>query len=412
MTSFEELMTSGESEEVPIVPGDAQSSYLFQQILPSQGVAEMPKGKPALDATSVSLIRKWITEGAANDSPPRNINANENRSPAFYSSVPPISAMDVSPDRTLLAVSGYHEVIIHDLRQHRKSVAASGSVVARLSGLSERIESIAFSPTGDRLAVAGGSPGRVGEIQIWDLESKELSFSRAAWHDCCFGVSWSPDGSSIAFGCPDNSVQVIESVDGKTVFTSRSHSDWVGGTTFSNSSLQLVTVSRDRTAKLFDISSQRFVTNLARFEANQSKIGLQAVARHPQRDEYLIGGTDRIARIYHTDLGEAGEIKEESNVIREFAAVPGPILEVQYSSDGQFVVVAGDQQGKGFAFVFEVDKPKVGIPMERIEGGIFTAKFLGNDTTVAAAGFDSIVYLNEAKSGKSVGKLAPFPRRR
>ena len=39
------------------------------------------------------------------------------------------------------------------------SLAGEPSLVARLVGMSERIESVAFSPDGAALAVAGGSPG-------------------------------------------------------------------------------------------------------------------------------------------------------------------------------------------------------------------------------------------------------------
>ena len=47
----------------------------------------------------------------------------------------------------------------------------------RLVGLSERIESAVFSPDGKLLAVTGGSPGRFGEVQIWDVAAKELKLS-------------------------------------------------------------------------------------------------------------------------------------------------------------------------------------------------------------------------------------------
>ena len=56
---------------------------------------------------------------------------------------------------------------------------STGKVVSRLVGLSERIESVSFSPDSTKLAVAGGQPGRMGEIQIWDWLKQKLLFSHS-----------------------------------------------------------------------------------------------------------------------------------------------------------------------------------------------------------------------------------------
>lgn len=86
--------------------------------------------------------------------------------PPQYAAAPVVTAVQFSPDGKLLAVSGYHEVVLHDVA---KVLAHEASSVGRLIGMSERIESVAFSPDGSRLAVAGGSPGRLGEIQVWNV---------------------------------------------------------------------------------------------------------------------------------------------------------------------------------------------------------------------------------------------------
>lgn len=44
--------------------GDAQSSYLLDLLIPTDGVAEMPKGEPALSKEEITTIRRWILEGA------------------------------------------------------------------------------------------------------------------------------------------------------------------------------------------------------------------------------------------------------------------------------------------------------------------------------------------------------------
>ena len=71
------------------------------------------------------------------------------------------SADDYSPDGTLIAVAGYHEVLLHN--------ADGSGLAARLIGLSERVQKVKFSNDGKKLAVAGGLPARSGEIQIWNV---------------------------------------------------------------------------------------------------------------------------------------------------------------------------------------------------------------------------------------------------
>ncbi len=53
------------------------------------------------------------------------------------------------------------------------STAESHAVVSRLIGKSDRIESVRFSPDGTRLAVAGGVPAELGEVQVWDVAARK-----------------------------------------------------------------------------------------------------------------------------------------------------------------------------------------------------------------------------------------------
>jgi hypothetical protein len=80
-----------------------------------------------------------------------------------------VTSLAFSPDGTLLAVTGYHEILLHK--------ADGSGLVARLVGMSERVQAVAFSPDGKLLAAAAGDPGRVGEVQVWDVAKRELKTS-------------------------------------------------------------------------------------------------------------------------------------------------------------------------------------------------------------------------------------------
>ncbi|MDP7206459.1 MAG: c-type cytochrome domain-containing protein, partial [Pirellulaceae bacterium] len=143
MTVFEKLITGGESGEAAIVPGKPAESSLLGQITAIDGEAEMPKGKAPLTPGEVELIGQWISEGARDDTPASARVVFDAEHPPTYQAPPVITSLHHSPDGTLLAVAGYHEVLLH---------RADGSGLhGRLIGMSERIESARFSPDGKKL---------------------------------------------------------------------------------------------------------------------------------------------------------------------------------------------------------------------------------------------------------------------
>src|SRR5439155_16955597 len=168
MTEFASLLKGGESGEA-IVPRHPEKSYLIEQITPAAGKAAMPKDAPPLTDAEITTIRKWIEQGAKDDTPASNRPQYDAEHPPLYMAPPVLKSIEYSPKGDLLAVSGYHEVLLHK--------PDGSGLVARLVGQSERIESARFSPDGKLLAVTGGSPGRFGELQIWDVEKREMKLS-------------------------------------------------------------------------------------------------------------------------------------------------------------------------------------------------------------------------------------------
>src|SRR5205823_3631965 len=213
----------------------------------------------------------------------------------------------------------------------------------RLVGQSERIESARFSPDGKLLAVTGGSPGRFGELQIWDIEKNEMKLSLMIGYDTLYGASWSPNGKLVAVGCSDNTIRAFDPETGKQVLFSGAHNDWVLDTTFSVNSDHLISVSRDMSMKLIEVKTERFIDNITSITPGALKGGLIAVDRHPTKDELLCGGADG-------------------------------------------------------AVVWKAEVP---------EGGMYTVDFSPDGATVAAGGFDGDVRLYNAADGTLIKRFTP-----
>ena len=174
-----------------------------------------------------------------------------------------------------------------------------------------------------RLAVTGGLPATMGEVQVWDVAKRKLTLSVPVTFDTVYGASWSPDGTKIAFGCTDNSVRAIDAKTGEQVLFMGSHNDWVLDTVFSVDGSHLMSVGRDMAAKLTEVATQRFIDNITSITPGALKGGLTAIARHPKRDEIVIGGSDGEPKLYRAFRQSVRVIGDDSNMIRQFPSLPG-----------------------------------------------------------------------------------------
>ena len=408
MTAHASLLKGGESEDAAIVPSQVEESPLVDLITPDDGEAEMPKDASPLSADSIALIKRWIAEGAKDDTPASDAVVYNNDNPPKYERLPVLTSIEFSPDGKLLAVSGYHEVLLHDASAVTAAGEGNPEPIARLIGLAERVESNIFSPDGKRLVVAGGSPGRFGELQVWDVEARELIRSQNITFDTIYGASWSPDGKIIAFGCGDNTLRAVDAESGEQVFYQGTHNGWVLDTKFSVKGTHLVSVSRDRTLKLNEVATQRFVDNVTSITPGALKGGLYSVDRNPNKDELLIGGADGVPKIYRMFREKARRIGDDFNLVRKFPQMPGRLFSVRYNHDGSQIVVGSSVDRSGEVWVFGESDGKTLAKMEGIEGGIFTASFSPDGKFVVSGGFAGMVFVHEAATGKLVRKFQPI----
>ena len=434
MTDFERMQKGGESGLAAIVPGKPAESHLIELVTPKDGKAEMPQKKPPLADSEVALITQWISQGAHDDSP-RNLGKRyDMEHPPEYTQLPVIPALAFSPDGSLLAVAGFHEVLLWK--------ADGSQPVGRLVGLSERVESVSFSPDGKRLAVTGGRPARMGEVQVWDVAKRKLVLSVPVTFDTVYGASWSPDGMKIAFGCTDNTVRAIDAKTGEQVLFLGAHSDWSLDTVFSADGSHLISAGRDMAAKLTEVSTQRFIDNITSITPGALKGGLASVARHPKRDEIVLGGSDGQPKLYRVFRQSTRVLGDDSNLIREFPALPGRVYSVAVSADGKRIAAGSSLDGSSgevavYSFEFDTALPanikaiqekvvtarsaeenaalgayhKAGVKqiatVKVPQGGIYTVSFRPDGKVLAAAGGDGIVRLINPETGAITKEFAP-----
>jgi WD40 repeat protein len=379
---------AGGKRGAAFVPGSPEQSLVIQFITAALKPS-MPLGQPQLAPGDVSILRDWISAGARDDSS-SEVGSNE---PPVYHQPPVITALRFSPDGQTLAVSGNREILLH---------RADGSgLVRRLSGKADRILSIAFSSDGNLMIAGGGTPARFGEIQFWDPHEGKLLRVAEATSDTLFGASLSPDASKVAVGCADNTVRAFDTATGKELYKISAHENWVLGTAFGIDSKRLVSVGRDRAAKLIDANAGQFLENV-----NQMHGELAAVARHPKADEIVIGGEDRIPYIYRMDRPRNMKVGEDATLVRQLATQDGAILALDWSPDGRRVAVAGAGSSVN---IYDADTGSAVASCKGHTAGVYAVAFSPDSTHLATGGFDGQVRLYRAQDCTLEKSFVPVP---
>lgn len=435
MTSFEKMLKGGEKDGVAIIPGNVSQGALLEQITPQNGEAEMPKGKPPLPAHEIELVKRWIAEGAKDDTPADAKKHFDAEHPPVYPRLPVVSSLDYSPDGNLIAVAGFHEVLLHK---------ADGSAIdARLVGLSERIQSVRFSPDGKWLATAGGDPARMGEVQVWDVATRKLKVSAPIGWDTLYGISWSPDSKLVAFGCADNTVRAIEAQTGKQIFQMGSHNDWVLETAFSEKGDHLISVGRDMTAKLSEVAGERFVDNITSITPGALRGGMNTVDRQPSAEAIVVGGADGVPQMFRIFRTTARKIGDNANLLRKYPEMTGRVFAARFSLDGKKFVAGSALDGRGEIGVYASETSQ-DVPADIVkirakdarkhtpeevkrlneyetrtgsramqvkleQSTVYAVAFHPDGNTVAAAGSDGKVRVFDVESGQKRAEFAAAP---
>ena len=434
MTDFSSLLAGGDNEGPAIVPNKITESSIVEQITPEEnGKAAMPRGSKPLHSAEIEIIKKWISQGAKDDTPEGSGQKYTAENPPVYTLPPVITSIDYSPDGKLIAIAGFHEVLLHK--------SDGSGLVARLVGLSERIESVRFSPDGIKLAVTGGNPGRMGEIQVWNIENRSLVMSRPVTFDTAYGATWSPDGKSIAFGCGDNTARAIDAKTGAQIFYQGAHNDWVLGTAFDLEGKHLISVGRDMTAKLTVFADSRFIDNITSITPKALKGGIAAIDRHPKHEHILVGGSDGAPQLFRIFRQTKRVIGDNANLLKKFPEMPGRVFGVRFNKEGTSFAAGSSLDGKGQIAIFAANVPenapddikkiqakrtrdrnageiqkldkfltsgvKEIAKVDISDSGIYALAFSPDGKTLAATGSDGHIRLLNAANGKEIKKFLP-----
>ena len=301
--AFERVLGAGESGSPGFAAKALDKSEAFRRITSADKSERMPLDGDPLSPEQIALIKLWIEEGAAFDGPdPKAPLATiippptHPDPPEAYPQTMPITALAFSPDGAQLIVGGYHELTIWN--------PADGQLLRRIKNVGQRTFALAFSPDGKLLAVGCGAPGRLGEVRLFDFASGNLVHVLGTTSDVVLDIAFSPAGDRLAVAAADSVLRVFEVATGKEQLTINSHSDWVQAVAWSADGSKLASASRDKTAKVFDAKTGELAVT---FSAHGQPV--KGIAFHPDGAELFSAGADnKIQRWKIADAAKTAEV--------------------------------------------------------------------------------------------------------
>jgi WD40 repeat protein len=152
-----------------------------------------------------------------------------------------------------------HTVLPEAEEQLHHAVMAS-RVMRTLTGHSQPIRAVAWSPDGTRLATAGEE----GSAKVWDMDSGREILKLVGHTNKIVGVAWSPDGGCLATASWDKTVRVWDAASGRELHKFRQE-DGATSVAWSPDGQQLASGWGDGKAIVWDVARERVLLTLPGF---------------------------------------------------------------------------------------------------------------------------------------------------
>ncbi|MBI1918529.1 MAG: WD40 repeat domain-containing protein [Planctomycetes bacterium] len=225
---------------------------------------EMPEGKALYTLTASAVVRAL----AASPDGKRLASAEEaavqlwdaSTGKATSKLTGPTDALlcvAFSPDGTRVAAGGYDSrLYLWDLATGKKlvDVPAHPPIPANTE---ERpltvVDAVAFSPDGKEVAV-GGADGRIHQFGAAD---GKLLRSLSGHTSAVTSLVYHPAGPLLVSGSKDGSVRLWNPANGQALKTLEGHTAWVQGVTLLEKGTRLASVGADQTVRLWDLTTPK-----------------------------------------------------------------------------------------------------------------------------------------------------------
>ncbi|MGY8771217.1 MAG: WD40 repeat domain-containing protein [Pirellulales bacterium] len=280
------------------------------------------------------------------------------------SAEPPVTALAFAPDGNSVIACSQSGLQVYSWPELDQQKQLKVSAI--------NLHDIAFSPSGDRLAVGGGSPAEDGSVEILSWPSgKSLQVLRNH-SDSVTSVAWRDD-SSLASASLDSTVNIWDLKTEKPILTLSGHSRGVSSICFLPDQNTLVTTGIDQSLRVWNSDSAEQIHGLIIHTQPVHDLATRPVSEGLSM--VASASADRTVRLWQPTIGR---------MVR-FAKLKSIPLNVAWLANGSKVAACCTN---GHVYVIDPDTVEVTHDIPVVDGWAYSMGVHPTDGTLAVGGSD------------------------
>ena len=180
-------------------------------------------------------------------------------------------------------------------QDHTRPDASTGRLLKTLTGHTNRVQSVCFSPNGKTIA----SGSNDDTIRLWDAITGKLLKSFIGHEGSVVSVCFSPNGKTIASGSGDKTVRLWDATTGKLLKSFIGHEGSVVSVCFSPNGKTIASGSSDKTVRLWDATTGK---SLKALTGHIDRV--RSVCFSPDGKTIASGSSDKTVRLWDATTGK------------------------------------------------------------------------------------------------------------